>query len=189
MIKLYGSGPGTRAAIIEWYLHELGISYESVVIDLQAGEQHKPEYRAINPIGKVPAMDDNGTKVWESGAILLYVEDKYGKAPKTPEARAELSAWVMYANATLTPVVADEKLREAQLDRVVKPLDEVLSGRQFLVGNGLTAADVAVASVLGWSAMLLKVDYGAYPAAMAYVGRMAQRPAFQKAFNAAFGAR
>lgn len=182
MIKIYGNGPRTRAAIIEWYLNELGVPYESVVLDLQAGDQHKPEFRAINPIGKVPAIVDGDTRVWESGAILLYIEDKYGKKPQTPEARAELYSWVMYANATLTPVVADEKMRETQFDRVVKPLDEVLSGRQFLVGSDLTVADVAVASVLGWSAMVLKVSYGAYPSVMAYVGRMTQRPAFQKAF-------
>jgi glutathione S-transferase len=186
MIKLYG-GPRTRAGIAQWHLEELGLSYESVTVDLQAGAQHKPEFRAINPIGKVPALEDGGTKVWESGAILLYLEDKYGKMPKTPEGRAELYAWVMYANGTLTPALLDEKNRVELLKRVVEPLNDVLSGRQFLVGNELTAADVAVGSVLGWSAMVLKVDYSAFPAVMAYLGRLSQRPAFQKALGGAPG--
>jgi glutathione S-transferase len=180
MIKLYG-GPRTRASIVQWYLEELGISYESVTVDLQAGAQHAAEFRAINPIGKVPALDDDGTKVWESGAILLYLADKYGNGPKTPEGRAEIYTWVMYANATLTPALLDEKNRDELLKRAVEPLNQVLSGREFLVGDELTAADVAVSAVLGWSALMLGMDYSEYPAVMAYTGRMTQRPAFQKA--------
>ncbi|HWN69003.1 MAG TPA: glutathione S-transferase family protein [Haliangium sp.] len=182
MIKLYG-GPRTRAGIVQWYLEELGLAYELVVVDLKAGAQHEPEYRAINPIGKVPALDDDGVKIWESGAILLYLADKYGKTAKTPQERANLYAWVLYANATLTPALLDEKNREALLKRAVEPLNAMLSSRQFLVGSELTAADVAVGSVLGWSAIVLKVDYSAFPAVMAYAGRLAQRPAFQKAMG------
>ena len=184
MIKLYGA-PRTRAGIVQWYLEELGLSYQFVAVDLEAGAQHKPEYRAIHPIGKVPALDDGGTKVWESGAILLYLAEKYGNAPKTPEGRAELYAWVLYANGTLTPALLDEQNRTEQVKRVVEPLNDVLSGKPFLIGKDLTAADVAVGSVLGWSAMALKMDYSAFPAVMGYVGRLAQRPAFQKAMGGA----
>lgn len=178
MIKLYG-GPRTRAGIVSWYLEELGLAFESVTVDIQAGAQHKPEYRAINPIGKVPALVDGSTKVWESGAVLLYLADKYGKA-STPEARAEIGSWVLYANATLTPALTDEKNRAELLKRAVEPLNEVLASRQFLVGNDLTAADVAVGAVLGWSAMAMKIDYSAYANVMAYMGRLTQRPAFRK---------
>ena len=179
MIKLYGA-PRTRALIAEWYLKELGLAYELVVVDLQAGAQHKPEFRAINPFGKVPALDDGGTKVWESGAILLYLTEKCGKAPTTLEGRAELYAWVLYANATLTPALLDEKNRAEQLKRAVEPLNDVLSSRQFLIGSELTAADVAVGSVLAWSAIAFNVDYSAFPAVMAYIGRLTQRPAFRQ---------
>jgi glutathione S-transferase len=182
MIKLYG-GPRTRAGITQWYLEELGVSYESVIVGLQAGAQHKPEYRAINPFGKVPTLDDDGTKVWESGATLLYLADKYGNMPKTPEGRSAIYAWVLYANATLTPAVLDEKNRVEHVKRVVEPLNGILSNTQFLVGQELTVADVAVCAILAWSATMLKVDFSPYPAVLAYMGRLAQRPAFQRALG------
>jgi glutathione S-transferase len=186
MIKLY-SGPRTRAGIVQWYLEELGLAYELVTVDLKAGAQHTPEYRAINPMGKVPALDDDGAKLWESGAILLYLADKYGKMPKTPAGRAEVYAWVLYANGTMTPALLDEKNRVELMKRAVEPLNSVLSSRQFLVGNELTVADVAVVSVLGWSLMAIKMDYSAFPAVMAYLGRFVQRPAFQKVMGGAPG--
>jgi glutathione S-transferase len=186
MIKLYG-GPRTRAGIVHWYLEELGLAHESVTVNLQAGEQHRPEFRAINPIGKVPALADDGVKVWESGAILLYLADRYGKMPATLQGRAELYAWVMYANGTLTPAIVAEKDREQNIKRVVEPLNEVLATRAYLVGNEFSAADVAVGAVLGWSRMAMQIDYSAYPAVMGYMGRLAQRPAFQKAMGVAQG--
>lgn len=183
MIKLYG-GPRTRAAIVQWYLEELGISYESVTVDLQAGAQHAAEFRAINPIGKVPVLDDDGTRIWESGAILLYLEDKYGKMPKTPEGRAEIYTWVLFANGTLVPGLLDEKTRAEQVKRLVEPLNGVLAGKKLLVGDELTAADVAVGAVLAWTAMVFGIDFSPYPAVLAYVGSLTQRPAFQKAMGA-----
>ncbi len=69
MLKLYG-GARSRASIVHWYLEELKVPYEFVKLDMQAGEHLKPEYLAINPVGKVPAIVDGDFKLWESGAIL-----------------------------------------------------------------------------------------------------------------------
>lgn len=74
MLKLYG-GARSRASIVQWYLEELGIPYEFVLLDMQAGEHLLPEFLAINPIGKVPAIADGNFTLWESGAILLYLAD------------------------------------------------------------------------------------------------------------------
>lgn len=71
MLKLYG-GARSRASIVRWYLEELSIPYEFVLLDMGAGEHQKPEYLEINPMGKVPAIADGDFKLWESGAILLY---------------------------------------------------------------------------------------------------------------------
>jgi glutathione S-transferase len=177
MIKVYG-GPRTRALVIFFYLEELGIPYERVVVNLWAGEQHKPEFRAINPIGKVPALVDGDTKVWESGAILLYLAEKYGNAPKTLEGRLGLYCWIMYANATLTPPMMEN--RHAHVMRVVEPLDDVLADRKFLLGDELTAADVAVGGMTAWSALALRIDYSGLPNVASYLRRLAERPAFQK---------
>jgi glutathione S-transferase len=78
MIKLYG-GTFSRASIVHWYLEELEIPYEFVKLDMKAGEHLKPEFLAINPMGKVPAIADGDFILWESGAILLYLADKYSK--------------------------------------------------------------------------------------------------------------
>ena len=70
-MKLYG-GAQSRAAIVRWYLEELGIPYEFVLLDMKAGEHRQPDFLGINPMGKVPAITDGEFKLWESGAILLY---------------------------------------------------------------------------------------------------------------------
>ena len=75
MLKLYGGAP-SRASIVRWYLEEVGVPYEFVKLDLQAGEHRQPEYLTINPIGKVPAIVDGDLQLWESGANLLYLAEK-----------------------------------------------------------------------------------------------------------------
>lgn len=88
MLKLYG-GARSHASIVQWYLEERKVPYEFVLLNMQA-EKHRPEFLAINPMGKVPAIVDADFKLWESGAILLYLVEKYGKTPFL-EQRAELS--------------------------------------------------------------------------------------------------
>jgi glutathione S-transferase len=179
MIKLYG-GPRTRAGVVYWYLEELGIPYQAIPVDLQRGAQFTPEYLAIHPIGKVPALEDGDIRVWESGAILLYLAEKYGKAPQNLEGRTALTCWIVYANATLTPAIFAERDRTAQVMRVVTPLNDVLNGRNFLLGDDFTVADVAVGAMVAWSAMALGLDYRELPAVIGYIERLARRPAFQK---------
>jgi glutathione S-transferase len=82
MLKLYG-GERSRASIVQWYLEELNVPYEFILLDMQAGEHRQPEFLAINPIGKVPAIQDDDFILWESGAILLYIAEKYGNFPNS----------------------------------------------------------------------------------------------------------
>lgn len=88
-LKLYG-GVKTRTPMVQWYLEELGIPYEYISLNITAGENHKPEYLAINPMGKVPAIVDGNLKLWESGAILLYLSDKYQKKTTSLEESAQV---------------------------------------------------------------------------------------------------
>lgn len=84
MIKLYGSAM-SRAGRSLWALEEVGVNYERVLVGTAGGgESRKPEYLKINPNGHVPALDDNGTIIWESMAINLYLAEKYGKSPLWP---------------------------------------------------------------------------------------------------------
>ncbi|MBD2449152.1 glutathione S-transferase family protein [Nostoc sp. FACHB-152] len=179
MLKLYG-GAMSRASIVKWYLEELQIPYEFVQLDMKAGEHLQPEYLKINPMGKVPAIIDGDVHLWESGAILLYLNDKYGKTSVSPEQRAEFYQWVLFANGTLGPGIFTETTREREVPRLLTPLNEIFARQPFLLGDEFTVADVAVGSILAYIPMMLKLDLSAYPAVLDYIKRMTERPAFQK---------
>jgi len=179
MLKLYGNAR-TRASIVQWYLEELEIPYEFVKLDMPAGEHRQPEFLAINPMGKVPAIVDGDFQLWESGAILLYLADKYSKKTISPEERGEYSQWSLFANATLGPGIFVEANREKEMPRLMNPLNEILGRQSFLVGKEFTVADVAVGSVLSFIPIMLKLDLSEYPNVTNYMKKLAERPAFQK---------
>ncbi|MBG1265316.1 glutathione S-transferase family protein [Nostoc sp. WHI] len=182
MLKLYG-GARSRASIVHWYLEELGVPYEFVKLDMQTGEHLKPEYLTINPIGKVPAIVDGDFQLWESGAILLYLADKYGKSALSPEERAIFSQWVLFGNATLATGIFVEANREREMPRLLTPLNEILERQPFLLGNEFTVADVAVGSILSYIPIMLKLDISSYPAVLNYIKQLSERPAFQKSIG------
>lgn len=189
MIELYG-GNRTRAVIVQWYLEELGLSYDYIPLDLQMGDHRKPEFLAINPMGKVPALKDGDCIIWESGAILLYLADKYGQESASPESRAIQAQWVLFANATLALGIFLDDRRETELPKLLPPIDRILQGQPFLCGghraesrcDTLTVADIAVASYLNYGRQLMSLDFSAYPAIMGYLERIGKREAFGKAF-------
>lgn len=183
MLKLYG-GARSRASIVKWYLEELSVPYEFVQLDMQAGAHRQPEFLAINPMGKVPAIVDGDFKLWESGAILLYLAQKYGKMPATLEEQAQINQWVIFGNATLGPGIFVEASRERETPKLLTPLNEILAGKPFLLGEELTVVDVAVGSILAYIPMMLKLDLSEYPAIVSYIQRLSERPAFQKAMGA-----
>lgn len=182
MLKLYG-GARSRATIVQWYLEELGVPYEYVLLDMQNGEHLKPEYLAINPIGKVPTIVDGDFKVWESGAILLYLAEKHGQMPASPEEKAAIVQWVMFANSTLGNGIFLEANRDREMPRLMTPLNEIFAHQPFLLGEEFSVADVAVGSILAYIPMMLKLDLSAYPSVLDYMKRLSERPALQKAFG------
>ncbi|WAL58799.1 glutathione S-transferase family protein [Thermocoleostomius sinensis] len=183
MLKLYG-GARSRASIVQWYLEELSVPYEYISLNLQAGEHRQPEFLAINPIGKVPAIVDGDFKLWESGAILLYLADKYDAAVTTIEQRAEIAQWILFANATFGPGVFIEANREREMSRYLTFLDQYLDSRSFLIGDQLSAADIAVGSFLAYMPIMLKLGFEDYAAVDRYVKQLVARPGFQKSIGA-----
>lgn len=198
-MKLYYC-PKTRALRPRWMLEELGVPYELVMVDLSKGEQRRPEYLKVHPMGAVPALEDGELKLMESAAICQYLADKYpekGLAPQpgTPE-RGEYYQWMMFAMTTVEPPVLEvflhtfflpqEQRQEAVAEKgrkrfheVARMLEEKLRGREFLVGNSFTAADIMMVSMLKWAQQLgLMTDF---PALQEYTQRHSSRPAFQRA--------
>lgn len=182
MLKLYG-GAFSRASIVQWYLEELEVPYEFVMLDMKAGEHLQPEYLAINPMGKVPAITDGDFQLWESGAILLYLADKYEKAKLFLEERAQLNQWILFANATLGPGIFIEANRDREMPRLMTALERIFGQQSYLLGQQFSVADVAVGSILSYIPTLLKLDLSAYPAVVNYTKQLAKRPAFQKSIG------
>lgn len=181
MLKLYG-GARSRASIVKWYLEELAIPYEFVLLDMQAGEHRQPEFLAINPMGKVPAIADGDFYLWESGAILLYLAQKYEKVKLSIEQLATINQWISFANSTLFIGVFIEAHREREMSKLLTGLEKILASQPYLLSK-FSLADVAVGSILAYIPVLLKLDLSAYPEVMNYMQRLGERPAFKKAMS------
>jgi glutathione S-transferase len=178
-IKLY-AGARSRASIVRWYLEELQMPYEIVQVDMTAGEHLQPPYLAINPFGKVPAIQDGEITLYESGAILLYLAEKAGQLGTTPQQRALVYQWVLFGNATLGQGIFNEATREKELVRMMTPLNQLFSQQPFLLGDSFSVTDIAVGSVLYFIPMMLPVDLSPYPAVLSYIQRLSERPACQR---------
>ena len=195
MVKLYGSSM-SRAGRSLWALEEAGVKFEHVLVP----ETRKPEYLKINPNGHVPALDDNGTILWESMAINLYVAEKYGKAPLWPstvEGHGACYQWSLWCMTEVeTPMIdavmhrvmlpadqRDEKVAVAALEKLKAPLkvlDDHLQKSDYLLGKEFTIADLNVASVLS-IAQYIQLDLSPTPTAQKWLQKCLERPAHQRA--------
>jgi glutathione S-transferase len=184
MLKLYG-GARSRASIVQWYLEELKVPYDFILIDMQSGEHRKPAFLALNPFGKVPVLQDGDFVLSESGAILLYLAQNYAPSyPSTPEQQAELYQWVLFANATLGPGVFGEAEPEGEAPKILGPLSDRLLNQTYLLGDSFTVVDVAVGAVLAYiPVMMPQLDLSPYPGVVAYIQRLAERAEFRKAMG------
>ena len=197
-MKLYYAAQ-TRATRPRWILEELGIPYELVRLDLGKGEHKKPEYLAIHPHGVVPALvDDDGTKVFESGAICAYLADKKpGLAPAVGTSdRGLYYQWIVYAVATLEAPILQvflntrflpEAQRSAQavedgkkrFSDIADVVTKAIAGKEYLVGGKFTTADALVGGMLGWAKSVGLLE--GRRELQEYVARLVSRPAFKRA--------
>lgn len=179
MLKLYG-GARSRASIVQWYLEELSIPYEFVLLDMAAGKHQQPEYLAINPMGKVPAIEDGSIKLWESGAILLYLAKKYGKEAASIEESSIRAQWILFANSILATGLFVEANREKEVPKLLTALSKILEQSPYILGEEFTVVDVAVGSILAYVPIMLPIDLSPYPVILDYIKRISQRSAFGK---------
>jgi glutathione S-transferase len=179
MLKLYG-GSRSRASIVQWYLEEIGAEYEFILIKMEEGEHRQPEFLALNPMGKVPVLVDGDFKLWESGAILLYLASKYGLMPDSLQETSIIYQWVLFANSTLATGLFIEANREKEMPKLLTPLSQIFESQPFILGQEFTVADVAVGSILAYIPIMLKLDLSKYPGVVDYIQRINNRPSFQK---------
>lgn len=189
--------PGTRSSRVHWALEELKLIYEMTLVDLKQGAHQQESYKAIHPLAKVPALTIDGTTMFESLGIVLFLADRYpalGLAPEVHSAqRAEYYQWMCFAIGTLEPAVTEAircqgkspKAIEAfgmgpaftPFARIANHLETKLSDAPWLVGGDFTMADLMVASVLLWAqGKGLLQDY---PDLEQWLENIKQRPAYQ----------
>ena len=193
MLTLYG-GQRTRASLPRWYMEEKKISYNLIELKREKGENLQAEFLAINPFGKLPALIDssilmpNGEplKLFESGAILLHLAERYSDDIKTIEDKALTSQWLQFANSTLSISLLVPSHREKEFPRLMKELDQQLGTDQPLVGNLWGAADCAIQAYLAYLPLFFPhVDLDPYPSIQATIKAVVGRPAYQKAMGPA----
>ncbi len=198
MMKLYWC-PKTRAATAIWMMEEAGQPYERVLIDISAGAQKKPEYLAINPMGKVPALQDGEATMGEAAAICAYVADRYPQAKLAPPVddprRAKYLYWLFFAPSCIEPAIMQifTKLEVpsstagwGDATQVFDVLDKALEKGPWLLGDDFRACDVVIASGLNFAIRQFKM-VPARPSFDRYLDRCAARPAFQRAQQIASG--
>lgn len=192
-MKLYWS-PNTRSTRALWLMEEAGLPYERVKLDLAAGEHKRPEFLAVNPMGKVPALTNGEAKVAESAALCAYVADlapDSGLAPPIGDPdRGRWLHWLFFSAACIEPAYM-QKAMGWTIDRpslagwggydaVMDVLDQALSTGPWLLGDRFTAADVMVGTDLHFGVRLFKF-VESRPNFEAYIDRCEARPAFQRA--------
>jgi glutathione S-transferase len=184
-MKLYYN-PKSRAVISKWMLDECGAEYDIVPIDFEKHEHKAPEFLKINPAGKLPALVDDASKVFEGAAICLYLGDKFAEAnlaPRigTPERGRYLSLMV-YSTSQLEPALGDAMFGGqtapqrgwTDFETARNVIEAELAAGPYLFGHWFTAADVMIGSMFIWRRML-----GAppdRPKLDAYVDRLLARP-------------
>jgi glutathione S-transferase len=184
-MKLYYN-PQSRAAIAKWMLDECGADYEIQHIDFRKREHKTPEFMKINPAGKLPALVDGETRVFEAAAICLYLADKYPQARLAPAfdapERGRYLSLMVYSTSQLEPAMGDFllKLETApqrgwnSFEEVRNALEQELGDGPYLFGDWFTAADVMIGSMLLWQRMWGGTT--GRPRLEAYADRLAARP-------------
>ncbi len=184
--------PMSRGRVARWMLEETGVPYETRLLDF-ASSAKSPEYLAINPMGKVPAITHRGSVVTECAAICAYLADACpaaGLAPP-PAERAEYYRWLFFFAGPVEAAVVNRALgfevQEEQqglagygnLELVVSTLDALLSEREYITGDRFSAADVYCGAQIGWGLQFGTLE--ARPSFTAYWERLDRREAHRRA--------
>ncbi len=208
-MKLYYGRMSGNSARAVFGLLESGAPHELALVDTQKGENRAPAYLALNPMGKIPAFEDDGFRLWESNAINWYVAEKHPQArllPSTLRGRASVQRWLFFQAAHVSPACvalfratnarvqafwgakvdpAQVENARTELGRFLPVLESALQGRDWLEQE-FTLADVAYAPHLTLVADG-GFDFSRYPAVSRWLDRLRARPAWQKTTATVFG--
>ncbi len=200
MLTIYHS-PRSRSMRVVWLAEELGLPYQVQTLEMFSDAMKTSAYLAIHPLGKVPAIDDDGFVLWETTAILSYLVGRYSDGallpPRETQAGARAIQWMEFGENPLTVIMGEvaahagpmpEKWRLPALvtrGREVAPsliavVERTLEGRSYIVGDAFGVADIMLGFGLGIARYLEFVN-AATPRTRDYLERLTARPAYQRA--------
>jgi glutathione S-transferase len=192
-LTLYHAAP-SRSSIVRWMLEELGEPYDLHMLNLKAGDNLKPDYLAINPMGKVPALKHGDTVITEAAAICAYLADEFPgvrlNVPTGTPRRGVYLKWLFFGPSCIEPAVIDraaprkEEARRGMLgygdfDTVMNVVAKAVEKGPWLMGEQFTAADVVIGANIRWGTIFKLIPER--PEFSAYSARIAARPAAQRA--------
>jgi glutathione S-transferase len=184
----------SRGAVVRWMLEEVGEPYDVTLLNLKAGDGRKPEFLAISPQGKVPALVHKGEAMTEVAAICLYLADAFPRAgltvPPSEPRRGRFLQWIVFNPSAIEPAMMDAKFPRQDkppaaaigyrdIDTLLDVVVQGLGRGPWLMGEQFTAADVVTGSGLRWGML-----FGMIPERRElkdYVARLTARPAFKRA--------
>jgi glutathione S-transferase len=188
---VFYTNPMSRGRIVRWMLEEVGQPYETTVLRWETGDAKSPDYLAINPMGKVPAIVHDGVVVTECAAICAYLADAFPEAGLAPPVNSPLRGpyyrWLFFGAGPIEQAVAAKSMNLeptaeqsrmlgfGSVEDVLDAIEGAVKGRQFLVGDRFTAADLYLASHLSWGMNFGTIEKR--PAFETYVEPHLQRPA------------
>jgi glutathione S-transferase len=192
-LTLYHAAP-SRSSIVHWMLEELGEPYDLHLLSFEKGDNRAPDYLAVNPMGKVPALKHGDAVIAEAAAICTYLADEFPRAklniPVGDPRRGVYLKWLFFGPSCIEPAIMDrafprkEEARRAALgygdfDTVIDVVAKAVSGKgPYLMGEQFTAADVVIGSTLRWGVIFKLLPER--PEFLAYTNRLAERPALQR---------
>ena len=192
-LTLFHAAP-SRGSIVHWMLEEVGEPYDIHLLNLGKGEQRMPDYLAVNPMGKVPALKHGDVVITEAAAICAYLADEFPRAglnvPIGDPRRGVYLKWLFFGPGCIEPAMMDrafprkEEARRAALgygdfDTVMDVVAKAVATGPYIMGEKFTAADVVIGSTLRWGVLFKLIP--ARPEFTAYVEHLGQRPALQRA--------
>jgi len=192
-LTLYHAAP-SRSSITRWMLEEVGEPYDIHLLNLSNGDTHAPDYLAVNPMGKVPALKHGDAVITEGAAICAYLADEFPRAklnvPIGTPRRGVYLKWLFFGPNCIEAAMMDranprkEEPRRGMLgygdfDTVMNVSAKAVAKGPYLMGEQFTAADVVVGSTLRFGMMFKLVPERSE--FTAYTNRLAARPAFQRA--------
>ena len=203
-MRIIHGAPSGRANYVIWAMKEMGLDFEINPVNPFKGETKKPEYLALNPLGQVPTLEEDGFILWESMAINFYLAKNYGAKNNggsllwsdDPREEAEITQWSLFGILYLDKQVVnyilhkmalpEDKRDPAQLPKIektltphLKVLDDHLSGKDYMLGGRFTLADLNLAAMLDYTRKS-GFDFSPYANLQPWLARCLDRPARQE---------